>query len=244
MAASFVSAQVEIVDRRIPSENSPAAGNNALPPPPVVNELNPAELYYQMQVLQQEVMALRGLVEEQSFQLKRLKQQRLDDYLDLDRRLSQVQGGAPIGAGEQTGEASPIDPGSSAPVSQASPADELRRYRSAINLVLKEKKYDDAIVALNAHLNDFPKGRYAANAQYWLGEIFLVKGELEQARQWFSRMLSEFPAHNKVPDAKFKLGKVYHQLGDADRAKPLLQEVANSSANAARLAKDYLSKNF
>lgn len=50
-----------------------------------------------MQLLQQEVLQLRGMVEEQAHELKRLKQQRLDDYLDLDRRLSKV------GQGDFTG---------------------------------------------------------------------------------------------------------------------------------------------
>ena len=55
--------------------------------PPPLDSPNTA---FQIQQLQQEVSELRGLVEEQAFNLKRLKQQRLDDYLDLDKRLSTI----------------------------------------------------------------------------------------------------------------------------------------------------------
>ena len=51
--------------------------------------------YYQMQVLQEEVQMLRGMVEELNYELQQLKQRQMDDYLDIDRRLSaQVPGTA------------------------------------------------------------------------------------------------------------------------------------------------------
>ena len=41
-----------------------------------------------MQDLRDEVRSLRGLVEELSYDLQKMKQRQLDDYLDIDRRLS------------------------------------------------------------------------------------------------------------------------------------------------------------
>ena len=37
--------------------------------------------YYQMQVLQEEVQMLRGMVEELNYELQQLKQRQMDDYL-------------------------------------------------------------------------------------------------------------------------------------------------------------------
>ena len=51
--------------------------------------------YYQMQVLQQEVQMLRGMVEELNHELQQLKQRQMDDYLDIDRRLSAIVSSAP-----------------------------------------------------------------------------------------------------------------------------------------------------
>lgn len=205
-----------------------------------------AEMFYQLQILQQEVLELRGIVEEQAFELKRLKQQRMDDYLDLDRRLGRLSG-TPASTANSTPSA-PRNTGTRAPAPVQGGAlaanDEIQLYRSAIDLVLKEKNYDKAVSELNAYLTRYPRGRYAANAHYWLGEIFLLKNDLEQARQWFSRLLEGFADHRKAQDAKFKLGKVYHQLGDSAKAKALLQEVAASNSEASRLARNYLKDNL
>ncbi len=229
IAASFVFAQVEVIDREIPVDDAPT---------PVQPSTNPAEIYYQLQVLQQEVLQLRGLVEQQAFEIKKLKQQRLDDYLDLDRRVSQLsQGGVKVPVTDSS------TPKSQAPI-VSSPPGEMKRYKDAMNLVFKEQKYDEASVALEEYLNEFPRGRYSANAQYWLGEVYLKKEDLELARQWFTRVLDEHPQHGKASDAQYKLGIVYHKLGDNDKAKDLLESVAQTEANAARLARDYLNSNF
>jgi len=236
IAASYVSAQVEIVDRNIPSDSAGVSQ-------PVPAAQNTGEVYYQMQVLQQEVLQLRGMIEQQAFEIKKLKQQRLDDYLDLDRRVSQLQGkpsAAAVPSATPSASVSPPPPSRG----NIAPEEELKSYKAAINLVLREHKYDQAIDALGQHLDTYPRGRYSANAQYWLGEVYLQKNELEPARQWFSRLLGEFPEHSKVPDAQFKLGKVYDLLGDKTTARKMLEQVASSNTNAARLAADYLQSNF
>jgi len=215
-----------------------------------------AETFYQLQTLQQEVLELRGLVEEQSFELKRLKQQRMDDYLDLDRRVSALTKGgvASSAAGEAKAPvvATNAQPSASAsgPVaanlglgSQGSPEQEAKAYRAAYDL-LKQRQVDQSITAFSDLLIAYPAGRYAGNAQYWLGEIYLLKNDYESARQWFTRLLDTFDGHRKVPDAQFKLGKVYHLLGDKEKAQLLLEQVAATNADAARLAKNYLAQHF
>ncbi|WP_246434811.1 YbgF trimerization domain-containing protein [Teredinibacter haidensis] len=236
VAASSVFAQVEVVDRS-PAGVSRMPPPMTTPPPPNNSAQQAGELYYQLQVLQQEVLELRGMIELQAHEIKRLKQQRLDDYLDLDRRLSA------LGQGKQVtsaGDAVVPEAAQAAPA----PEEEIRHYRAAIDLVLKKQQYDTAIVELKKHLATYPQGRYAANATYWLGEIYLLKGELEQSRQWFSQLLADFPGHRKVPDGKFKLGKVYHLMGDEAQARALLNEVAASSTGASKLAKSYLREHF
>ncbi|VUD52739.1 Cell division coordinator CpoB [Thalassocella blandensis] len=239
VAAFSVSAQVEIVDRPISSANAPTQKSTTADS----GGANVAELYYQFQVLQQEVQQLRGMVEEQNHQIKKLKQQRLDDYLDLDRRISAAGGNS---ESSTTSAAAPTSSSSNdvKPVSAASSAEELKSYKQAINLLLKEQKHDAAIAALKQHLQDYPDGRYSANAQYWLGEIYLVKNDLSSAAQWFEQLLRDSPKHSKAPDAQFKLAKVYHMQGNNAAAKTLLQQVIATNSNAAQLAKDYLDRNF
>src|SRR5690625_8032922 len=48
------------------------------------------ELFFQLQALQEEMQLIRGMVEEQAHEISRLQQQRMEDYLDLDRRVSML----------------------------------------------------------------------------------------------------------------------------------------------------------
>ncbi|UTF60377.1 YbgF trimerization domain-containing protein [Gilvimarinus sp. DA14] len=254
-------AQVQVVDspvQKASGASAPAANGN-------LNTNQQAELFYQLQTLQQEVMNLRGLVEEQAFELKRLKQQRLDDYLDLDRRISALTTGTtpetspaatsftPSGSAATTAPAvaagNPESVSSTTSVAAALPsgvsegASEAEVYGAAYDL-LKQRQIDASVAGFKAHLERFPQGEYASNSYYWLGEIYLLKNDLPEAQRWFGDLLAEFPDSRKVPDAQFKLGKVYHLQGQNDRAQELLNIVAASNADASRLAKQYLQENF
>ena len=240
-------AQVEVVESNNRLISTPQQGVTQAATQTAATSGNPqAEMFYQLQTLQQEVSQLRGLVEEQAYELKRLKQQRLDDYLNLDRRLSALGNGASAakgnGAGATSGQDSNKDSGTSPVSTTAVAPNEVQRYRTAIDLVLRKKDYAQAITAFNQYLTDFPEGRYAPNSQYWLGEIYLLQGNLEKSREWFARLLNDNSDHAKAQDATYKLGTVYHKLGDDQKAQQLLQQVAAGSSNAARLAASYLTE--
>ncbi|MCK7596028.1 tetratricopeptide repeat protein [Microbulbifer sp. CAU 1566] len=262
-AVSPVFAQAPIVDL---SDGSSVNRGSATPPPPSYPQLasrtdtsasrlqaNPqAEAYYQMQVLQQEVQELRGAVEELKHEVKRLRQQRTEDYMDLDRRIARISGeapssGAPDGEASNGANGSASDPvantGGTAPGGQKSTQDEQNRYSDSIGLARKGD-YSAASKGLKSLLDDFPNGQYAPNANYWLGEIALVQGQVEEARTWFVALLDGYPNSSKVWDGRYKLGTVYHQLGDNAKAKELLEQVAASDARASRLAKEYLKENL
>ena len=205
-----------------------------------------SQMFGRMQQLEQEVLELRGLVEQQAFEIKRLKQQRLDDYTDLDQRISSLMG---QGAGAPSPSSSSPQSNSaggrfSAGTSNTKPVvSERGLYSDALNLLLQEKDFDGSQEKLAKYLQLFPNGLFAPNAYYWLGEINLSKQQLPQSQEWFSRLLKEYPGHNKAPDAKFKLGKLYFQMGDKGNAKTMLSEVASSGTPAAQLAKDFIVVN-
>lgn len=213
-----------------------------------------AEAYYQMQVLQQEVQELRGAVEELRHEVKRLKQQRTDDYMDLDRRIARLAGtepsqqplgenGANNGAADGGSPANGETDSSPAAPAPAASEDERDRYQASFGLA-RNGDYDGARAEFKRLLQDYPNGKYAPNANYWLGEIALVQGNLEEARQWFVALLDSHPNSTKVWDGRYKLGTVYHQLGDQQKARELLEQVAASDARASGLAKKYLEENF
>ncbi|MCW8125064.1 YbgF trimerization domain-containing protein [Microbulbifer halophilus] len=216
-------------------------------PAPRAQSDQQADAYYQMQVLQQEVQELRGTVEELRHEVKRLKQQRTDDYMDLDRRISRLSGNGPVGIPPGGGDSEGNDASSPAqqPGSESAAAseEERDRYQASFGLA-RDGDYDGASAEFEKLLEDFPDGQYAPNANYWLGEIALVQGNLEEARQWFVALLDGYPDSTKVWDGRYKLGTVYHQLGEEQKARELLEQVAASDARASGLAKKYLEQNF
>lgn len=199
------------------------------------------DVYSQIRALQDEVTLLRGLLEEQTYELRQLKQLQLDNYMDLDRRLSgssrSVSGSANIP--DIAPVVSPSFTNSSLPVS----ASESDVYKAAYDL-LNQKDFVRAAGAFEEHLNRFPSGDFASNSHYWLGKIAMLNKDYPKARTWFTELIANFPSAAKVPDAQLDLGKVYFLMGDRSKAKSLLSEVAAGSTDAARLAQKFLSDNF
>jgi len=222
--------------------------------------------YNQSQMIQNEVRELRGLVEQLSYELQRVKQRQMDDYLDLDRRLSALLSGATpdefaVDADNQT---PAVIAGSPDEVIQEQPLDQAldaesqppsiapiinnqeiaQNYAQASNLLLKERDINAAALAFKQHVIDYPTSPYTANAYYWLGEIYLLQGQDEMARQAFTLVVEQHQNHGKTMDATFKLGKIYHQLGETDRALDLLEKASRGTGGAASKAQSYLKNNF
>jgi len=209
-------------------------------------------LLYQMQQLQQEVMMLNGRVEELSHEVKRLKQQSLDRYVDLDRRIADAgiaQAGTAGTVSQTAGTTAATVTPPAASQSAAELPGESQRYRAAYALV-RDQRFEEAVNAFGRFLTDFPDGRFAPNAHYWLGELYLVvePQDLEASRRAFTLLLDQYPTNSKVPDALYKLGKVHFLKGNADRAKAfldrLIRDFGATDSTAVQLAKDFIAENY
>ena len=196
------------------------------------------ESQYQMQLLQQEVMRLRGLIESLDYEIKRQKSIADDRYLELDARLQNLLSDdivdkEGIGRDEQMMEAMP----------DFELSGEKELYDTARQLI-KNRQYESAVEQLRNFIKSFPESQLIANAYYWLGQVHAAKidPDLEQARQSLAQVISFFPDHPKVPDAAFALGKVHYAMGDCERAKTLLSQVAEQypGKSAAKLSENYL----
>lgn len=205
-----------------------------------------AELFYMIQQLQGEVRRLQGEVEEQRHEIDRLKEQGRDRYIDLDQRildLSEKVSAQPEAASAATGGA---DAGSSSGMAtkeyRQPGAEERKAYQDIVDLIRNQKKYDQAISQLYEFIDKHPEGDLTVNAYYWLGEVYLVKPQLEQAKQAFTIVATRYPDHRKAPDAVYKLGVTLDRLGESDEAKRRMNTVVRDYPNssAAKLAKKFL----
>lgn len=217
---------------------------------------NLSELMLRNQELQAEVQSLRGLVEEQAFEIENLKKRQRDQYVDLDSRLQRLEGGgmtvpsrppvdAPIEAPapEQLSADEPVsglpDPATlptrdmpagaeavGATVAQTGTPEEKLAYETAFE-ALKQGRYAESSQLFSAFLQQYPDGEFAANATYWLGESYYVTQNYEIALETFQSLLSRFPDSRKAPDGLLKVGYCQYELGDTQRAASTLNEVVS-----------------
>jgi len=232
----------------------------------------------QVETLQQEVSELRGLVETQAHEIQQLKKSQQDLYLDLDKRLNTKLGAtttegplsvpedAPLKAPEKIAgkpvekiatekaavEAAEVSASTLtlAPASAEVIADK-DPYQFAYQLV-QTKRYPEAIVAFQSYITRFPDGVDAANAHYWLGELYMVEWQSDKARvasldsaiQSFLNVTSHFPDHQKASDSLLKLGIIEVEKHNFKAAKQYFTDLKTRypSSTAARIAENRLKQ--
>ncbi|MCD7983106.1 MAG: tol-pal system protein YbgF [Desulfovibrio sp.] len=111
-------------------------------------------------------------------------------------------------------------------------------YKAALKLALSGRSAE-GISRFREFLQQYPQGRYAANAEYWIGECFYAQGNYKEALTHFQAVNASYPRHHKNADALLKAGMCLSRLGDkpgaAQKYKTLLADFPNSEA--ARLAR-------
>ncbi|WLH78260.1 MULTISPECIES: tol-pal system protein YbgF [unclassified Pseudomonas] len=212
------------------------------------------ELFNQLQRMQDQLAQQQGTIEILQNEVRQLKQEGLERYQDLDRRIgagvtpaatpdNSSAGGAPSAAigGAAAGAAASQAPAASS--EPGDPAKEKLYYDAAFDLI-KAKDFDKASQAFSAFLRKYPNSQYAGNAQYWLGEVNLAKGDLQGAGQAFAKVSQLYPKHAKVPDSLYKLADVERRLGHTDKVKGILQQVVAQypGTSAAQLAQRDLQR--
>lgn len=208
-----------------------------------------AMLLNKLQGLQQEVQELRGQLEVQAHDLKLLQQQQLAFYKDLDTRLrndpAKVAKNVPApDLAIETNK--PATPPTINPVMnntpRTNPADEQISYMAAYELV-KNKKFDDALAAMQSFVTKYPQGGYTANAHYWLGELLMVKQDYTGAIEHFEVVLQQFPSSTKTAASLLKTGYALAASGKKQEAISRLQQVVTTypNTNTAQLAKAKLA---
>lgn len=122
-------------------------------------------------------------------------------------------------------------------------AEEQQIYQTAYNLI-KAKKYNDAVNALQKMLQKYPSGQFASNAHYWLGELYGLMGENDQALTEFSVVVKTYPDSPRVSDAQLKIALIYAAQSKWSEAKSNFRKVINHypGTASARLASEQLKQ--
>ncbi len=204
------------------------------------------DLMTRIDSLQNEVQQMLGQMEEQTYNMEQLKKRQRDLYLDVDRRLRDLEAArtslsvapiTPLASGLLGGAMS--EPTANGAVSQTDIASQEERaaYERAFNL-LKEGRYDLAVAAFKTFVQTYPQGPFVDNAQYWLGEANYVQRNFAVALGEFDKVVKNHPNSPKRADALLKMGYTFQELGQNDNARMSLNKVIKNYPNttAARLA--------
>jgi tol-pal system protein YbgF len=218
--------------------------------------------------LSEEISQLNGQIEQQGFDLESIKKRQRELYLDIDRRLRDLESGATAQAGSisvpqidtpapaaASGQQAPSEEAPSTTSTQTqttasitqtpsvTQSEEKAAYQAAFD-TLKEGRYKNAKTELKTFLNRYPNSSYAGNAQYWLAEAHYVTRNFEQGIVEFKNVLDKYPSSNKVPDAMLKLGYTFYELKQFPQAKQVLTDLREKfpDETAARLAAKRLDR--
>ena len=257
-----------VVESQPLPQAAPGAASSAAAPAPVPLKLEDrvsrlerqmesqtlVDMLSRIDSLQQEVQDLRGQLEVQTHKAEGLEQRQREIYLDIDRRLQQIetrqtaggpdaaQGAAtpPIAAGSTPAPGAPAastsvtavsPPATSSPPAAAADnaagsegAAERDTYQRAFDM-MKAGRYDESIAAFHGFLARYPNGEYSANAQYWLGEANYVLRRFDDAESEFGKVIQFYPDSTKAPDALLKLGFAQYELQEWDKASQTLSKL-------------------
>lgn len=198
------------------------------------------QLVYQLQQLQDEIRELRGLVEQQSFELENLKRRQRDQYLDLDQRLTDVSANPVTGNAEQianndantitipdqpvidTPEVSLDVPDVRPPVVDQRTTTSVPLPQTTTGAVVQASPADEK-AAYDSAFSALKDLRYAESAQSFLDFI------------------EQYPSSEYADNAQYWLGESFYAAGNYDLAlnafNDLLADYPNSSKTADALLK-------
>ncbi|CCG86646.1 cell division protein CpoB [Erwinia piriflorinigrans] len=205
------------------------------------------QLQQQLSETQNDIDALRGQIQENSYQLNQVVERQKGIYQQIDSLTSGASNAAAAPSGNVDKAASATDSATtdnkagsntaaaSVPVQSG---DANTDYNAAVALVLEKKQYDSAISAFQAFVKNYPDSTYQPNANYWLGQLNYNKGKKDDAAYYFATVVKKYPKSPKSADALFKVGVIMQEKGDKAKAKAVYQQVIKLYPNseAAKLS--------
>lgn len=229
---------------------------------PTEDRSSVANTVIQNQQLKREMAELRGIIEEQSHQIKNLKEKQKLLYIDIDSRLATIEAnnkpattlssissnsGATNNSNNDQTMTVEVDEGYDSGIqttainNQPALSSDQDDYDIAF-AHLRAGRFLESARAFEDFIQKYPNNELTDNAYYWLGESYYVKRQYPQALAAFQTLTEKFPASRKAPDSWLKIGYSYYEMDDVSKASENLQRVINSYPNTsiARLAQNRL----
>lgn len=208
-----------------------------------ITNLNP--MLVQVDDLQQQLQSLQGKIDSQQHAIKVLEEQVRNQYLALEKRLAPRNNQSAVYSRKPLSVSSPSPNSTLGPrplVDLSSSKNQIskdrksmmpnaaptaageRAYQAAFQL-LKTKQYNEAIEAFETFNKKFPNDLNVANADYFLGQLYLLQGQADPSINFFKRFISHYSQDARVPDAMLQCGLAYFAKGDKPMAMELFEKI-------------------
>lgn len=127
----------------------------------------------------------------------------------------------------------PVAPEPSRPVATPVRAQqgEDAAYKEALNLA-RSGRSAEGIARFESFLQNYPSGKYAPNAYFWIGECLYSQGKYQDALNQYQKVNDTYAKHHKNADALLKAGMSMKRLGNAEGATQKFQELKKSFPNS------------
>lgn len=104
-------------------------------------------------------------------------------------------------------------------------------YTAALNAA-RSGRAAEGIRLFQDFLRQYPNGKYAANADFWIGECMYSQGNLKGALEQYQEVNNTFPTHHKNADALYKAAVTLGKMGDKAGAQEKFRQLVNSFPNS------------
>jgi len=194
-------------------------------------------LLEQNQQLRAELQALRGIVEEQGFELRKLQRDALNRYTSNDERLTALEGGASASSNLPT--QAPLSPSIS-----NSQRDLSSSVSSTDNAVTARESVDD-FVGERSSLNNLQTSNRRGSLQpavlseqqlYQMAYDSVINSDFERSIAEFDQYMSVYPTGRFVTNAHYWKGQAYLYLERYSEAKESYEIILNRYEDSAKLA--------
>ena len=187
------------------------------------------QLQQQMSDNQRDIDALRGQIQQNTYQLNQVVERQKQLYQQIDSLSSASTSGGQQAAGSNaaadTGASATAGAAASSDSAPAQTGDANSDYNAAVALILEKKQYDQAISALQAWVKRYPDSTYQPNANYWLGQLNYNKGKKDDAAYYYATVVKNYPKSPKAAEALLKVGVIMQEKKDTAKAKAVFQQV-------------------
>ena len=216
-----------------------------------------AEVNVMMSSIKQEMLMLKGAIEESEYRLSRHgitpSAGKDSDYTRLDNAISQnyqrlarieeYLGFEPSGSlhGAASGAISSQD--NTGGVKPNNAAGEEAMYNSAKDM-LDRGNNEQARALFESFLEKYPDSDNADNARFWIADSYYRDKWYEKAILEYQKVVVDYAGGNKVPAAMLKQGYAFSNLGEDANAKLILKELVKKfpGTREADIAMEKLKK--